>query len=124
MTTMTFDTLTYVKKLRAAGVSEEQAEVQAETIKELVAEQQISTQDHIKLETHLDSSINKLDSKIDKLDIKIDNKIDKLDNKIDNIYVELKSEIKILRWMMGLMLTGMLSLVLKAFASSILFLIK
>lgn len=38
-----------------------------------------------KLETHLDSKIDKLDAKIDKLEIKFDNKIDKLDTKVDRL---------------------------------------
>ncbi|MBF0473268.1 MAG: DUF1640 domain-containing protein [Nitrospirae bacterium] len=45
MTTLTFDTYTYVKKLKAVGFTEEQAEVQAETIKELISEQLATKQD-------------------------------------------------------------------------------
>ena len=33
---MTFDTLAYAKKLKAAGVPDEQAEVQAEALKDIV----------------------------------------------------------------------------------------
>jgi hypothetical protein len=53
MTTITFDTLTYVKKLKAVGVPEAQAEVQAETIKELIAEQLAAKQDIKELEITL-----------------------------------------------------------------------
>ena len=38
MATSTFDTLAYAKKLKAAGVPEEQAEVQAETFAEIIEE--------------------------------------------------------------------------------------
>jgi hypothetical protein len=33
---MTFDTLAYAKKLKAAGVPDEQAEIQAEALKDIV----------------------------------------------------------------------------------------
>jgi len=36
MATITFDTLSYSKKLKAAGFTEEQAEIQAETLKEIL----------------------------------------------------------------------------------------
>jgi hypothetical protein len=35
MTTLTFDTHAYIKKLKAVGFTEEQAEIQAEAIAEL-----------------------------------------------------------------------------------------
>jgi hypothetical protein len=36
MTATTFDTLMYAKKLKEAGVSEQAAEIQAETLKEII----------------------------------------------------------------------------------------
>ncbi len=42
-----FDTLAYVKKLRAAGVPEDQAEVQAEALAEVVDEK-LATKDDIR----------------------------------------------------------------------------
>ena len=46
--TITFDTLAYVKKLKAAGVPEKQAEVQAETFAERI-EDRIATKHDILL---------------------------------------------------------------------------
>ena len=48
MTTITFDTLAYVKKLKAAGVPEKQAEVQAEALVGFV-EEQLATKHDIEL---------------------------------------------------------------------------
>jgi len=45
MATVTFDTLSYVKKLKAAGVPEKQAEVQAETFAEIIEERLATKQD-------------------------------------------------------------------------------
>lgn len=48
MTAITFDTLQYTKRLREVGVSEEQAEVQAEAIRELI-DDKLATKEDIKL---------------------------------------------------------------------------
>ena len=44
MATITFDTHAYIKKLKAVGFTEEQAEVQAETLAELINEQLVTKQ--------------------------------------------------------------------------------
>ncbi len=49
----TFDTLAYFKKLKAAGFSEEQANVQAEALKELVDGNLATKRDLKELETRL-----------------------------------------------------------------------
>lgn len=48
--TVTFDTLAYVKKLKSAGVPEEQAEIQAETFAEILEERIATKQDLKELE--------------------------------------------------------------------------
>lgn len=45
MSTITFDTYAYVKKLKAVGVSEEQAEVQAQAIADLVNDRLVTKED-------------------------------------------------------------------------------
>ena len=45
MATLTFDTHAYIKKLEAVGFTEEQAEVQAETLASLINEQLATKQD-------------------------------------------------------------------------------
>jgi len=50
---ITFDTHAYVKKLRAVGFSEEQAEVQAETLSSLSNDQLATKQDLRELEERL-----------------------------------------------------------------------
>ncbi|MBF0473416.1 MAG: DUF1640 domain-containing protein [Nitrospirae bacterium] len=42
MTTLTFDTLAYAKKLKSVGFTEAQAEVHAETLKEIITEQLVT----------------------------------------------------------------------------------
>ena len=50
MATLTFDTLAYSKKLKAAGVPEEQAEIQAETFAEIIEERLATKQDIVMLQ--------------------------------------------------------------------------
>ena len=45
MATLAFDTLAYSKKLKAAGVPEKQAEVQAEALAEIIEERLATKQD-------------------------------------------------------------------------------
>lgn len=53
MTTTTFDTLAYAKKLKAVGVPSEQADVQAEALFELVDEKLATKRDLKELEERL-----------------------------------------------------------------------
>lgn len=53
MNTISFDTLAYTKKLRAAGVEEKQAEVQAEALAEIIEEKLATKRDLKKLELRL-----------------------------------------------------------------------
>ena len=45
MSVITFDTHAYIKKLKAVGVSEEQAEVQAQAIADLVNDRLVTKED-------------------------------------------------------------------------------
>lgn len=78
MTTVTFDTLKLVDKLKAAGIPQEQAEAVVRVIAEAQAE--LVTKAY-------------------------------LDNKLPPILTDLA----VLKWMIGVLLAGVLSLVLKAF---------
>ena len=51
--TATFDTLAYAKKLKAAGFTEEQAEIQAEALSEIIEERLATKQDLNELELRL-----------------------------------------------------------------------
>jgi hypothetical protein len=77
------DTLSYVKKLTAAGVSREQAEAQAEAFRDDIATQVATKAD-------LDAGLLRLEHKIDNLEGRFDNKITVLDGKIT-----------LLHWMCG-----------------------
>lgn len=52
-TALAFDTFAYAKKLKLAGFSEQQAEVQAETLAEIIEERLATKQDLKELELRL-----------------------------------------------------------------------
>jgi hypothetical protein len=89
MATITFDTHAYVKKLKAAGMPEPHAEALAEAQKASLSE-------------ILDTTL------ATKGDVE----------RIEREILLIRNEITLLKWMTGLMLAGVVSLVLKAFFTS------
>jgi len=82
MTTITFDTLQLVDKLKSAGIPQEQAEAVVRVIAE--AQETLVTRDY-------------------------------LDNRLDKTLAPIYTDLAVLKWMMGVLLAGVVSLVLKAF---------
>lgn len=89
MTTITFDTLELVDKLKTAGISQ----VQAEAVVRVIAEAQ-----------------NGLITKHDLNEVKNDLKAE-----MNVRFERIDGELKLNRWMLGVLLAGVISLVLKAF---------
>jgi hypothetical protein len=89
MATMTFDTLKFANKLKSAGVPDKQAEAEAEALSEV-------------LEINLKELVTK-----EHLDIKLQQEL-----------APVRTDLAVIKWMIGLMLAGVISLVLKAFFPS------
>jgi hypothetical protein len=62
--TLTFDTLAYVKRLRSAGVAEEQAEIHAEALAEILEERIATKQDLKELELALKHDLANIKSEM------------------------------------------------------------
>ncbi len=96
-----FDTLSYAKKLMAAGFTQEQAEVQAETFLSIVQDQLVSKRDLKEVEKTLELKIEtvrkELTTEIEtvKKDLKEVEKT--LELKIENVRKELKVDIEKVR---------------------------
>jgi len=89
MATITFDTLKFANKLKSAGVPDKQAEAEAEALSEA-------------LEVNLKELVTK-----EHLDIKLQQEL-----------APIRTDLAVIKWMIGLMLAGVISLVLKAFFPS------
>ncbi|MBF0356493.1 MAG: DUF1640 domain-containing protein [Alphaproteobacteria bacterium] len=87
MTAITFDTLKFVEKLKAAGVPEAHAKAEAEALVEALGAAEVATK----------------------------RDIEKLDAGISNRFERLEGELKLNRWMLGILMAGVMSLILKAF---------
>ena len=64
MSATTFDTLTYAKKLREAGFTEQQAEAQAEALKAVVDDNLATKQDLKELEARITHEMKQMESRI------------------------------------------------------------
>ncbi|MEO5373377.1 MAG: CCDC90 family protein [Alphaproteobacteria bacterium] len=98
MAAITFDTLKFVHRLRDAGIPEPQAEAIAEAFKDASGGAELATRGDI---ARLEAS-----TKADIKDIRSEMTLG---------FSKLQGEINLLKWMMGIVLAGILSLVLKAF---------
>ncbi len=87
MTAITFDTLKFVEKLKAAGVPEAHAKAEAEALVEALGAAEVATK-----------------RDIEKLEAGISTRFERLDG-----------ELKLNRWMLGILMAGVMSLILKAF---------
>ncbi len=106
-----FDTLQYVKTLKASGFSQTQSEALAEAQQEALSGC---------LNTTFATKADITDVRAEIADVRIE--ISNVKNELSEEIHEVKAEIKVLTsrvnrldWMLGLLLTGMASLVVKAF---------
>ena len=91
MSGLAIDTLRYVKRLRAVGFSEEQAEVQAEALSEAIRESLVTKAD-------LNEALEKLRVEITAVGVKID-------RAVDGLRVEAReAQANMLRWLAPLLL--------------------
>lgn len=98
MSVVTFDTLKFVKTLEAAGVPPQQAEAISTAVKDSHDAAELATKGDLRdLETGLRHEIS---------DLRKDT---------DTKFAELRGEMTLLKWMLGLVIAGIASLVLKAF---------
>ncbi|MBF0623478.1 MAG: DUF1640 domain-containing protein [Magnetococcales bacterium] len=94
----TFDTYTYVQKLKAAGMDERHAAIQAEALFELIEERLTTKQDLTDTEAALQRDIKELDTslqaKIEATKAELQRDIKGLDVKIEATKAELQRDIK------------------------------
>ena len=95
MTTITFDTLKFANKLKSAGVPEKQAEAEAEAISEA-------------LEVNLKDLVTK-----EYLDAKLQQELAPIRTDL----AVLKADSVTIKWMMGIIIAGVMSIVIKTFFS-------
>ncbi|MBF0240341.1 MAG: DUF1640 domain-containing protein [SAR324 cluster bacterium] len=114
---LAFDTHHYIKSLMAVGVSMEQAEVQADTLKTILMHDAVTKPDLELAKTELQRDIKALDARIEttkkELDARIETTRLELQHDLKELELRLSSEIHLLKWMTGLMLVGVIALIVR-----------
>lgn len=87
MATITFDTLKFVEKLKAGGIPEEQAKAISEAFRDASGDADLAT----------------------KRDIR------ELELKMETRFEQIRGELTLMRWMLGILLGGVIALIIKAF---------
>ena len=82
MTTITFDTLRFVEKLKSGGIPEDQAKAISEAFRDASGEAALVTKSDLQIEL-----------------------------------APLRADINLIKWMLGILLAGVMALVLKSFFS-------
>lgn len=96
MATITFDTLKFVRKLETAGFSPQQAEAVADALKDVEIGQELATRRDVEL---------------------VRQEARETELRTDTKFEEIKGELKTVKWMLAVIVGGVIALVMKAFFS-------
>ena len=105
MPTIAFDTLKFVKTLKEAGISEPQAEAFSTAVRESHEAADVATK----------GDIADLRHEIKEAESGLRHEIKELELRIDTRFEKVYGEMLLLKWMLGLLIAGVASLILKAF---------
>jgi len=112
MPAVTFDTLKFVETLKEAGVPETQAKAFSTAVRESHEAADVATKGDIAdLRHEMKEMETGLRHEIKELELRIDTRFGQIDARFEKVH----GEMLLLRWMLGLLVAGVASLVLKAF---------
>jgi len=114
-----FDTQKFVKRLQTAKFSPEQAEGQSEAIREVL---ETAFASHSKEQQEISTrAVNELDSKTEKALVAFKHDVNErfisLEGKMDTRLAEVKGELVLLRWMIGAVFAGIVTMLIRMFTS-------
>jgi hypothetical protein len=122
MSTSAFDTLKFANRLKAAGISGEFAEAQADALSEVLETRTgnlVTNNDLEKIEARIEKSQLVTKNELERLETSLNAKIEKSGhttrNEIEKLDLRIRGEMNLVRWMFGVIVTGIASLVLKDF---------
>ena len=118
MAAIAFDTLKFANRLKQAGVPPQQAEAEAAAFAEVleISFKELVTKEDLRLtKEELRRDLKDLEMRMEAKMDRLDAKIDKLEAKVDRLDTRLTGELTLVKWMLGLLLGGVLALILKAF---------
>jgi len=98
MASIIFDTHKFIRKLQESGFEERQAEGIIEAFKDASGEAELATK-----------------RDIERLEGQFKRDVDRLEAKMDRIDTKLSGDLTLVKWMMGLVLGGVMALIMRAF---------
>lgn len=127
--TMMLDTLKLAQRMESRGVRRDEAEAIAESLGEATRDEIGGRFDRVesrldRVETRLDGIDRRLDrveSRLDQVETRlevIDGRLDRVESRLDRTdqrLVNVDSDLRLLKWMGGVIIAGVASLVLRAF---------
>jgi len=105
------DTLAISKRLKAAGFTESQAEVEAEVLAEVL---QTNLKDLVTKED-LERSLGELETKVEARLDRFEAKITADFGRLSVEFASLRGEMSLVKWMLGVVIGGVAVLILRAF---------
>jgi len=119
MAVATFDTPKFSKALREAGVSEKHAEAEAVLLSEVFSFnfKDVVTKEDLRVENRgvEERVLSRLKEVEQRLDAKIDQAVAKLEARIESTVAPLRSDNILLKWMLGAVLTILISVAVRMF---------
>jgi len=109
MAVATFDTLKFANTLKAAGVPDKQAEAQAVAFAEVI---QINLKDLV-TKDDLDVVSKEIKQEVKDAEQRVNTKIDNGLNDVKVQFAAMKGEMVLIRWMLGLLVGGVATLVIR-----------
>lgn len=97
------DTLKLAQSMERRGVRRDEAEAIAESLGEAMRDE-------------IGGRFERVDSRFDRVDSRLD-RVDERLNRVDQRLAVVDSDLRLLKWMVGLIIAGVASLVLRAFFS-------
>jgi len=115
MAAVMFDTQKFVKRLQAAKVPPEQAEAQSEAMREVL---ETAFASHAKeLQDISARAVSDVDSKTEKALLALKHEVNERFAKVDTRFAEVKGELILLRWMIGAVFAGIVTLLIRTFTA-------
>ncbi|MDD0930484.1 DUF1640 domain-containing protein [Xylella fastidiosa] len=119
MTSVAFDTLKFANRLKTAGVPAAHAEAEAEALAEVL---EINLQGLAESESKNGKALARLEvdmkegfAQVDQRFVQMEKNIDQRFAQVDTRFAEIKGEMLLLKWMLGVLVAGVAALIIKAF---------
>ncbi|MDS9991061.1 DUF1640 domain-containing protein, partial [Xylella fastidiosa] len=119
VTSVAFDTLKFANRLKTAGVPAAHAEAEAEALAEVL---EINLQGLAESESKNGKALARLEvdmkegfAQVDQRFVQMEKNIDQRFAQVDTRFAEIKGEMLLLKWMLGVLVAGVAALIIKAF---------